>query len=75
MNDFAAYDGLGLAQLVRDKQVSPLELVEESIARIEKNDGQLNAVVYRAFDEARREAQGELPDGAFCGVPFLMKDR
>jgi amidase len=74
MDDFAAYDGLGLAQLVRKKQVSPLELVEESIARIEKNDGQLNAVVYRAFDEARREAQGELPDGAFCGVPFLMKD-
>ncbi|MFP6563388.1 MAG: amidase family protein [Myxococcota bacterium] len=74
MNDYAEYDGLGLAELVKTGAVSPAELVEEAIARIEKHDGALNAVVYRAFEEARRDAGGELPEGSFRGVPFLVKD-
>jgi amidase len=38
-------DGLGLAELVRKKTVSPSELVEEAIARIEKHNPKINAVV------------------------------
>ena len=74
MDDYADYDGLGLAELVRRGQVSPVELVDAAIARIERHNPTLNAVVFTAFDEARRRAAGELPDGPFRGVPFLIKD-
>jgi len=72
--EYDQYDATGLAHLVRRKQVSPLELVEEAIARIERHNPTLNAVVYKAYDEARATAKGPLPDGPFKGVPFLIKD-
>ncbi len=72
--DYSDYDGLGLAELVARGDVSPAELVEEAIERIDRHNPALNAVVYDARDEARRVASGELPDGPFRGVPFLIKD-
>lgn len=74
MDDFADYDGLGLAGLVRTGQVTPAELIEAAIARIERHNGMLNAVVYKGYDDARSRAVGDLPDGPFKGVPFLIKD-
>ena len=74
MDDYAAYDGVGLAELVGKHAVTPAELVEAAIARIERHDGKLNAVVYKAYDEARRAAAADLPPGPFRGVPFLIKD-
>ena len=74
LESYAEYDGLGLADLVRRGEVTPLELVEAAIERIERHNGVLNAVVYKAYDEARRVAVGDLPDGPFRGVPFLIKD-
>jgi amidase len=73
-DDYAERDGLGLAELVREGSVSPLELVDASIERIERIDPAINAVVYRAFDEARAAAGGQLPDGPFRGLPFMVKD-
>jgi amidase len=72
--EYAHHDGLGLAALVARGEVSPAELVESAIACIERHNGALNAVVYKAYDEARRAAAGRLPDGPFRGVPFLIKD-
>ena len=72
--EYADHDGLGLAGLVRAGEVTPSEILEAAIERIERHDGVLNAVVHRAFDEARNVASGELPDGPFKGVPFLIKD-
>jgi amidase len=72
--EYDRHDALGLAHLVRRKDVEPLELVEEAIARIERHNPKLNAVVYKAYDEARATAKGKLPDGPFKGVPFLIKD-
>jgi amidase len=72
--EYAEYDGLGLAELVRAKEVTPRELLDAAIERIERNNGKLNAVVYKAYDEARAVADGALPDGPFKGVPFLIKD-
>ncbi len=73
-NEYAAHDGLGLAALVRTRDASPAELLEAAIERIERHNGTLNAVVYKAYDEARKTAAGALPDGPFKGVPFLIKD-
>jgi amidase len=74
MDDYSDYDGLGLAELVAKKQVTPAELAEAAIARIEKHNPTLNAVVYKGYDDARSRAAGDLPDGQFRGVPFLIKD-
>ena len=73
-SDYGKHDGLGLAELVRKKKVSPAELVEEAISRIETYNPKLNAVVHKLYDRARTAAKGKLPDGPFKGVPFLMKD-
>lgn len=67
-------DGIALASLVRRGEVSPRELVDDAISRIERLDPQLNAVIHRQFERARAEADKPLPDGAFSGVPFLLKD-
>ncbi|MGO9583632.1 MAG: amidase [Acidimicrobiales bacterium] len=62
------------ADLVRSGQVSPLELVEAAIERIERVDPSLNAVIHRRFAAASDEAAGELPEGPFRGVPIVLKD-
>jgi amidase len=72
--DYADYDALGLAELVREREVAPAELVEAAIERIERRNPALNAVVFKAYDEARKTAAGALPQGPFAGVPFLIKD-
>jgi amidase len=75
----AVVDATAQAELVRRGEVSPLELVDAAIERIERLDDSINAVVLRRFDEARAEAK-ELtaaPDttvAPFRGVPFLTKD-
>ncbi len=72
--EYDDYDGLGLARLVREGQVSPAELLEEAIARTERVNGELNAVVHTFYDLARAAVADGLPPGPFHGVPFLLKD-
>jgi amidase len=68
------FDAIALAELVRRGDVHPVELVDAAIERIEAGDPQLNSVIHRQFERARREAAAPLPGGPFCGVPFLFKD-
>jgi amidase len=72
--DYDRYDALGLAELVRTKQVTAEELLEEAIARARRVNPQLNALVCERFEQARDDVRRGLPDGPFAGVPFLMKD-
>ena len=74
MKEFDQYDGVGLADLVRRGEVTPLELVDTAIARIEERNPKINAVIATMYDQARVAAQGEIPPGPFAGVPFLVKD-
>jgi amidase len=67
-------DATEQARLVREGEVSPLELVEEAIGRLERLNPRLNAVIHPLLDEARVAATGDLPDGPFRGVPLLVKD-
>lgn len=68
-------DATAQAELVRRGEVSPLELVDAAIARIERLDPEINAVPIRLFREARAAARSvDLPSGPFRGVPFLLKD-
>jgi amidase len=72
--DLTWLDATAHAKLVADGEATPLELVDAAIARIEKLNPDLNAVVSPLFDKARAAARGPLPDGPFRGVPFLLKD-
>ena len=74
MDDYSSYDGVGLADLVARGEVTPAELAEAAIARIERHNPTLNAVVFKGYDDARKQAAGSLPEGPFRGVPFLIKD-
>ena len=73
-DDTAWLDATGQAELVRTEEVSPTELVDGAIARIEKLNPELNAVIHELFDRARTSGVGALPEGPFRGVPFLLKD-
>jgi len=72
-DSFAGLDATAQAALVRMGEVSPRDLVDAAIARIERVDPQLGSVIHPAFDEARAAAAAP-PDGPFRGVPTLMKD-
>jgi amidase len=72
--DYEHYDGLGLAELVRKKEVTAMELCEEAILRMDNINPKINAVIYRMDDAARAAAAGPIPQGSFSGVPFLCKD-
>jgi len=72
--EYGNYDAVGLAELVRKKEVSAKELLDEAIARTAQVDPQINAVVVKHYDYAERQVERGLPDGPFTGVPFLLKD-
>ena len=71
---YSNLDATALAELVRRREVQPLELVDATIESIEKANPILNAVVTPMYEEARATAARELPQGPFTGVPFLLKD-
>lgn len=67
-------DATKQAAAIRGGQVKPEELVAAAIARIERLNPELNAVVIPRFERALEEARGSLPAGPFRGVPLLLKD-
>ena len=68
-------DATAMAQAVRQKEVSPLELVEDAIKKIDMLNPSLNAVVYKQYEEAREVAsQTNFCNKPFAGVPILLKD-
>ncbi|HUS66328.1 MAG TPA: amidase [Kofleriaceae bacterium] len=73
-NELAQLDATAQAQLVQSGEVSPAELVEAALGRIERANPELNAIIHRLDEKAMTAAKGELPDGPFRGVPIVIKD-
>jgi amidase/6-aminohexanoate-cyclic-dimer hydrolase len=73
-DEFRTHDGLGLAALVRRREVSAAELLDVAIACVEAGNPEINAVVTRLYDQARAAIAAGLPEGPFTGVPYLLKD-
>jgi len=71
VDSLAGLDATAQAELVRKGEISPRELVDAAIARVERVDPALRSVIHPAFDEARRATAA---DGPFRGVPVLIKD-
>lgn len=75
-SQLASYDALGLADLIKRKQISPLELVEDVIRRVERVNQKINAVLTRNLDVEivrARARKGDL-EGIFAGVPLMLKN-
>jgi amidase len=72
-HELAFLDATAQADLVRSGEATPLELVDAAIARIEKVNPEINAVIHERFDRARDEAR-DAADGPFTGVPIVIKD-
>ena len=74
---FAEYDdldALGLAALVREGEITPAELLAAALERTDARNPEVNAIVRRMDEHARRQIDEGLPDGPFTGVPYLIKD-
>lgn len=67
-------DAVGQAELVRRSELTPAELVELALERIDRHNPALNAVIHRLDDAARATAGADPPAGSFRGVPMLIKD-
>src|SRR5215475_4140092 len=74
LREYASYDALGLAELVRKRDVTPKELAQTAASAIEKVNPQVNAVVETYDDRIGGLDEASLGDGPFRGVPFLIKD-
>jgi amidase len=74
LDEYASFDAIGLAGLVRRGETSPEELLECALAALDAVNPRLNAVVTRMEGEARAALAAGLPPGPFRGVPFLLKD-
>lgn len=74
ISEYAKYDGIGLAELVKARQVTPRELAEAALAAIDKLNGEINAVIAKVPEETERSLKEGPGKGAFEGVPFLIKD-
>jgi len=72
--EYRRYDAIGLAALVKKKQVAPGELLEIALARLDQVNGVLNSVNTDLREQARAAIAAGLPDGPLKGVPFLLKD-
>ena len=73
-NEYAEFDAIALAEIIKRGEASSLEVTEAAIGLVEQLNPTLNAVVMTNYDNARRYAQAELPDTPLSGVPFLLKD-
>ncbi|MGC8493989.1 MAG: amidase [Syntrophobacteraceae bacterium] len=73
-SEYDQFDGIGLAKLVKDGEISSIELCEEAIKRAESLNPRLNAIITRMYDFARETAKRPQKDTLFGGVPILLKD-
>lgn len=72
--EYEKYDGIGLSELIKKKEVTPNEVLEAAIAKIEKLNPRLNAVITKMYDEAKEVVDRGVKTGVFAGVPMLLKD-
>ncbi|MGX5844918.1 amidase [Mesorhizobium sp. ArgA1] len=72
--DIVRLDAVGQAEAVHRGDISPSDLVEAAIGRIEQSEGLIGALVHERFQAARAELGSVPTDRPFPGVPILLKD-
>jgi amidase len=74
LEEYTSYDGLGLAKLVAQKDVTAQELADIALSAVKKVNPTINAVLQTLPEEAKSTIAEGVPRGAFTGVPFLIKE-
>ena len=76
LSRLSSYDALGLADLIKRKQISPLELLDDVVRRVERVNPKINAVLTKNLDieKARDRARNIGADGFLGGVPVMLKN-
>jgi len=74
LSEYARYDGLGLADLICNKEVTARDLAELALSGVQKINPQINAVIEVYQERVEKADELLLPEGPFCGVPFFLKD-
>ena len=74
LSEYAQYDAVGLAELVKRKQVTAKELGRLFLIAVEKVNPKINAVIETYAERVEALEDRPLPTGPFAGVPFLLKD-
>lgn len=72
--EYDQFDGVGLAELIRTRKISSLEVCEEAIRRAENLNPGLNAIITKTYELAREMSRNPVLSAPFSGVPFLLKD-
>lgn len=72
--EYEDHDAIGLADLVRRKEVTAAEVLEAAITRAEARNPALNAIVQQLYDYGREAIAEGLPEGPLTGAPYLIKD-
>lgn len=73
LTDYRNYDACGLAELIRQGETTPSEVLEAAIGEAERINPAINAIVTPMFEEAASAASAG-SSGPLAGVPFLIKD-
>ena len=73
-SEYSSYDGLGIAKLIREKEVNVREVLDTAISIIETYDEDISAITTKAYDHAIKAIEKSQPENIFHGVPFLLKD-
>jgi len=74
LTEYASYDGLGLADLIRNQEVTAADLAELALAGVQKINPQINAVIEVYHECADKADELRLPAAPFGGVPIFLKD-
>lgn len=74
LNTYITSDATELAKLIKQKEVSPKELVALSLEQLEKVDPTLNITSHTRKEKAMKEAEAMSVGRPFAGVPILLKD-
>jgi amidase len=74
VQEYMSHDAVGLAELIRQREVAPGEVLEAALTRCHAVNPKLNAIIRLLEADARRDVQTGLPAGPLTGVPYLIKD-
>ena len=72
--EYRKHDATSLAALIANREVSGEEVLEAAIARAERINPVINAIVHKQYEQARKAVVAGLLEGPLKGVPYLIKD-
>ena len=72
--EYDRLDAVAMAGLVRQREISPEELLRAAVERTESRNPELNCVIATMYDQAKEQCSAGVGNSIVAGVPFLIKD-